>query len=321
MSKKNKQKSEETQEDAQPRMEFPDSQPIFDPWPVVVEDDSVPDGKYEDAGASTPTKAADRELPMEAAADEDDAFEENYKDDGRVPLTSIPWPIWQTLDQRLAEADKLVEELEKKTGPLSDNVLQAQQKMKLMREADEVLSEALELEKEEEQVKNDVREEADEDQKKKAKKGKGKKKKGRKSKECHDEAECEAKGEGEHAAGGFEEKAEGKDDAAGFEEEAQGKDDAAGCGGGADHAKRQKGVKRRLEFEHCSEEPWPQVEEQPASSCTWDAMDADGEPPAGVVVKKKRKMKKKGGRKSKKVVGSTPPRKNDNEAEDEPQQD
>ncbi|CAE7710490.1 unnamed protein product, partial [Symbiodinium sp. CCMP2592] len=233
--------------DAQPRMEFPDSQPIFDPWPVVVEDDSVPDGKYEDAGASTPTKAADRELPMEAAADEDDAFEENYKDDGRVPLTSIPWPIWQTLDQRLAEADKLVEELEKKTGPLSDNVLQ-------------VLSEALELEKEEEQVKNDVREEADEDQKKKAKKGKGKKKKGRKSKECHDEAECEAKGEGEHAAGGFEEKAEGKDDAAGFEEEAQGKDDAAGCGGGADHAKRQKGVKRRLEFEHCSEEPWPQVE-------------------------------------------------------------
>ena len=47
------------------------------------------------------------------------------QDDGRLPLTSVPWPVWQTTDQRLAEADKLIEDLEKKTGPLSDNVLQA----------------------------------------------------------------------------------------------------------------------------------------------------------------------------------------------------
>ena len=47
------------------------------------------------------------------------------QDDGRLPLPCVPWPVWLPSDQRQAEADKLIEELEKKTGPLSDNVLKA----------------------------------------------------------------------------------------------------------------------------------------------------------------------------------------------------
>mmetsp|Transcript_105468 Transcript_105468/g.251229 ORF Transcript_105468/g.251229 Transcript_105468/m.251229 type:complete len:395 (+) Transcript_105468:2824-4008(+) len=176
------------------------------------------------------------------------------------------------------------------------------------READEVLSEALELEQEEQEVKNDVRLEADEDEKQ-PKKSKGKKKRGKKSR-------------------GHLHEAEGKDNAGGFEEAAQGKDDAAGCGDGDHAAPKLKGVKRRLEFDKCEEagdELWPGVEDQASTRDTWDAMDADAEPPAGLVVKKKkRKMKKKGGRKSKRIVAKTPTKKNDDEAasagQDEPEE-
>ncbi|OLP77267.1 hypothetical protein AK812_SmicGene42689 [Symbiodinium microadriaticum] len=163
-------------EDAKPielPMEFPDSQPIFEPWPIEVPDATPPSGK---------PKAADGELTTADPAADEDAFDE---DDGRLPLTSVPWPVWQTTDQRLAEADKLIEDLEKKTG-----------------------------------------------------------------------------------------------------------------------------VKRRLEFDKCEEagdELWPGVEDQASTRDTWDAMDADAEPPAGLVVKKKkRKMKKKGGRKSKRSFTLNP---------------
>ena len=66
------------------------------------------------------------------------------------------------------------------------------------------------------------------------------------------------------------------------------------------------------------------VQDQASTRDTWDAMDADAEPPAGLVVKKKkRKMKKKGGRKSKRIVAKTPAKKNDDEAasagQDEPE--
>eukprot|EP00439_Symbiodinium_sp_Y106_P074844 s143_g14.t1 len=216
-------------------MEFPDSQPIFEPWPDVT--------------TGSPPNVADRQ-PIEAAPDD---FDENDKDDGRLPLTCIPWPIWQTTEQRLAEADKLVEELEKKTGPLGDNVLQ-------------VLSEALELEQEEQQLKNDVRDE-DEDPKPKKVKGK-KKKKGQKSQGHHDAAECETKAKGKDEAGECEENAGGKDEAAGCEDEARGKDDAAGC----DHAQPDKGVKRRLvfdEYEEAGDEPWPEVKAVGANKMSW----------------------------------------------------
>ena len=141
------------------------------------------------------------------------------------------------------------------------------------READEVLSEAVELEQEEQEVKNDVRLEADEDEKQ-PKKSKGKKKRGKKSRGHLHEAEGKDNAGGfeeaaqgkDDAAAGFEDEAQGNDDAAGFEKEAQGKDDAAGCGDGDHAAPKLKGVKRRLEFDKCEEagdELWPGVEAVP----------------------------------------------------------
>ncbi|CAE7418869.1 PLCXD2 [Symbiodinium sp. CCMP2592] len=70
-------------------------------------------------------------FPQEGEEIEIDASPENYKDDGRLPLTAIPWPVWSTTADALqAEADRLIHDLEAKTGPLDANLLQAQRKLR-----------------------------------------------------------------------------------------------------------------------------------------------------------------------------------------------
>ena len=72
-------------------MEFPDSQPIFEPWPIEVPDATPPSGKPKVpvfgacmcllnmctyVAASAPTKAADGKLTTADPAADEDAFNE-----------------------------------------------------------------------------------------------------------------------------------------------------------------------------------------------------------------------------------------------------
>ena len=46
------------------------------------------------------------------------------RQDDRLPLSSIPWPVWAPMESQLAMGESLVKDLEKESGPLHENVLQ-----------------------------------------------------------------------------------------------------------------------------------------------------------------------------------------------------